>query len=119
MSKITLDKVRESAKRIIAEFGDDYTYEPVPKEGYADPTCQYTFEDAPSCLAGHILFDLGIPVETLAEFDRLDIPAHDLGEEIDEINPLASEYLGILQRAQDAGHPWGWALGSAENRFEA
>lgn len=119
MSEITLDKVRESAKKIVDEFGAGHIYNPVRKDGANGPECQYTFEDAPSCLVGHILFDLGIPAETLAEFDRLDIPAHDLGEEIDEINPLASEYLGILQRAQDAGHPWGWALGSAENRFEA
>lgn len=116
MNEITLHEIRESAKKIVAEFGEKHVYEPVAKEGNVDPLCQYTFENAPSCLVGRVLFDLGVSVEELVGLDLRDVPAIYLHEQegLDGVDYRGAFYLSVLQADQDAGNSWGQALAHAE-----
>lgn len=89
------------------------------------PSCRYEFEGCPSCLIGGALFDAGVPLEALAELDRVwvdDEDGQNGGTGITEVNlpegvtltPQALKIFDAAQRVQDFGLTWSKALKHAE-----
>lgn len=67
--KITMSQLWDEVRAVAAEnpgyvYGDD----PINEDG---GECAYQRNDAPSCLVGHAMYRLGIPIEKLAEFDDI------------------------------------------------
>jgi hypothetical protein len=59
-------------ERAVQEKGADYQYSPT--EGSHGPTCAYADHrnDVPSCIVGHALAYVGVPVDTLKILDNAD-----------------------------------------------
>lgn len=93
-----------------------------------DHICRYADGDEPSCLIGHALHRLGVPVETLQKFDSINLQAgevvlflRDIFEGwLDNANSSSVEidYLEYLQAWQDAGDPWAVAVEKAQRCFD-
>ena len=100
-------------KRVAAER-PDYVYQ----EQY----CQYQHGGKPSCIVGHALYRLGMPVSVLAEIDSAHgeggICASGLpGERPDLfVDDSAPDLFALAQaqEAQDNRLPWGEAVGGVE-----
>jgi hypothetical protein len=118
---VNLERVVETAKMVVAERGADYVYKR-PTNTFGVPTCLYVDvdRDQPSCLVGHVLHRLGVPLETLKSADQFSFPAtdvcHDLlgGSAFDDGE--ISHFLDAVQSRQDIGRTWGEAL---QNGLEA
>lgn len=93
--------------------------------------CQYATDDnsGPCCIVGTALYNLGVPVGVLAEFDNnassgfigkiygrfMDLDAVELEpEEVDEAGEWV-ESIAIVQNWQDDCVPWGIAVERAKN----
>lgn len=109
------EKVRE-----IGQANPAVIYEEVVEELTGEPFeggCLYQMYNAPSCLVGQALHELGVRVSQLREFDSH--PCGDTG-----IDSIISQYpdmfdrddddsllfLTKAQRSQDFGTPWGDAV---------
>jgi hypothetical protein len=59
-------------ERAVQEKGADYTYTPIRVASYGEK-CLYATPDkaAPSCIVGHALAYVGVPVEKLFKLDHL------------------------------------------------
>jgi hypothetical protein len=93
-------------ERAVQEKGEDYVY---PLSDKRDGICRYAVDYEPSCIVGHVLFYLG-KLDAAIEGASAHTVLHDLAT--DEAKYL----LLVVQRAQDAGKPWGQALGEAKAR---
>ena len=93
-----------------------------PDKVYEKPgdTCAYEFDGKPSCLVGHAMFRLGVPLDVIRLCDNHGAIEHALDEvptEFDESGDEERVYralLGWAQGAQDSGKPWGEAVAEAE-----
>ena len=100
-------------KKVAAEH-PDYVYER-PADG-----CVYEVDGKPSCLVGHAMFRLGMPLDLIRRCDSAGAIEHVLDEvcgEFDESGDDERVYrtlLGWAQGAQDSGKPWGEAVSEAE-----
>ena len=100
-------------KKVAAEQ-PDYVYER-PADG-----CAYEVDGKPSCLVGHAMFRLGMPLDLIRRCDRAGAIEHVLDEirgEFDESGDDKGVYrtlLGWTQGVQDSGTPWGEAVSEAE-----
>lgn len=119
MIRITEDDVRTHLSAIVQEAGPDYVYERVQLES-GETVCQYVDNGAPSCLVGHFLHRMGVPIESLSLGDtRLGEAALDLLErlaehqEIEGVTLKVSRALQVAQSTQDEGMSWGQALDEA------
>jgi hypothetical protein len=122
MLHLTLDQVRDTAREVVAT-NPDYVYRDTHEQ------CVYAEQDqglnlVPSCLVGHVLHRLGIPLEEMAHnmADSVmligDLEADGLVEESRD-TAVVSAYLLIAQEQQDkAGVRWADALRHAEEWAE-
>jgi len=116
---VNLDRVVETAKMVVAERGADYVYKK-PTNTFGVLTCLYVDQDQPSCLVGHVLHRLGVPLETLKSADQFSFPATDVccdllrGSAFDDEE--IGHFLDAVQSRQDIGRTWGEAL---QNGLEA
>ena len=86
----------------------------------AGPACTYERYRKPSCLVGHVLYNLGLEPKQLRKLDNLSVPGilgcytqatlRDMG--INLTKP-AVRALHEAQLAQDSGLTWGEALEGA------
>lgn len=117
---ITVEQLGRALAEVVAEAGSDYQY--VTDTGTEiRGRCVYQRDGAPSCMVGHALFKLGVPVDVLAQ---LDVASED-GEPcaIDDsdaysvlsdagfvLDSEAAERAAMAQTKQDSGWTWGAAL---------
>lgn len=106
----------------IAKERPEHVY--IPAEDYM---CRYADGDEPSCLIGHALHRLGVPVETLQKFDSINLQGGDVlfikdifEGWLDNANSSLVEidYLQYVQSWQDAGDPWAVAVEKAQQYFD-
>lgn len=111
MIELTLNKAVEITNSLIEEFGEDYVYPPA-RVGAA---CTYVKDEAPSCLVGHILHKVGVPLGRLKVADVASYGTSEgadrlIGSLIEEgvvhLEPKAREFLVQVQANQDAGETW-------------
>lgn len=90
-----------------------------PNFVYTHATCTYVDLDGrtPSCLVGHALVRLGVPIDVLTELDAKDDSAADNLYDFGIGDERASLIFSAAQQLQDASHPWGDALAAAERHF--
>lgn len=105
----TVEQVTATIKAVVEEFGADYVY----PYAAAPADCRYTEYDengptAPSCIAGHVLHRLGVPLDELRQWEGNNI--HGLQENYINLPAGAYEGLSAAQEAQDGGKTWGEAL---------
>lgn len=122
--KITYDAVLGAMRAAVTEKGEDYLYRgPLSDK----PTvCVYATEVdgelKPSCIVGHVLYRLGVPLESLFPYD-----AHDVFMLVGVLAlDITRDALIALIRAQEVqdgavdsyytaeNHSWGNALRAAE-----
>lgn len=86
------------------------------------PSCRYVnrADGSPDCLIGCILFDAGVPLETLADWDLLSPTLGGIGEVVLPkglvITVDAMALLRAAQYVQDASGTWEEALVAARER---
>jgi hypothetical protein len=113
------DEVLSALREVVGER-PDHTY--LALSDLSDlGACRYTLNGSPSCLVGHVLHRVGVPIETLEEFDLLasasmqalvdGAPGQDSALVMEDDLAWA---LMAAQEAQDAGRRWGDALDCAE-----
>ena len=93
-----------------------------PDYVYSEEPCQYQHDGKPSCIVGHALHRLGVPIEALEALDDAQegggVPASGLPSYlpilVEEGSRSALIALGEAQEAQDDGIPWGEAVGGVE-----
>lgn len=100
--KLTLKRAQKLAKRAVERRGADYVYEP-DNEG----ACHYFRGGAPSCIVGHVIWDLGFTAEQVKEGDSASEVLRALGVEFDS---QTEDFLRSVQALQDVKHPWGYAV---------
>lgn len=123
---IDVDEALKELERAVNEKGADFIH-PGP--------CDYEFGGKPSCLIGHVLFNLGVSAEDLDRMDQPDIAEEDdgtppNGTSIGDVafmlprmtyftlTPRAITALAAAQYEQDHGYTWGFALDSARRTVE-
>lgn len=115
MVKLTFEKVVESAEKIVGSVGTDFRY-----IQSLDDKCIYGENGQPSCIVGHILFDLDKECFDYIQEDEND---EDLNSGsikwlarhgVVDTNNTTLEFLAILQELQDAGVTWKNALKKAK-----
>lgn len=109
-TKISVKDVVAQVRRLAAE-NPDFVYKKVfftNSEGNPDYRCQYVKEGKGDCIIGQALVDVGVPVESLAEWDKgiyaatavvprfVDVPYDD----------PAVGWLNAVQGYQDKGRTW-------------
>lgn len=111
MKRITTEDALRALEEAVAEKGEDYTYPRVPdKNGY--PSCYYVVDGAPSCIAGHALRRLGVPLPALTQFEGT-VPSGLAAAGAFDAEEGALDALDEAQRIQDQGGTWGEALAEA------
>lgn len=102
MRTITRDDVLRVMREVVAEFGEDYVYQPP-----AGSTCVYVHLDedgeaCPSCIVAQVLHRLGVPLEAFEE----GLAAHAMVDQLNNqgwgITYQAAVALSEAQRIQDA-----------------
>lgn len=109
----------------VVEGREDFVYFRVTDEGYG--TCQYFADGQPSCIVGHVLAKVGIPVDDQVEWNSNSIKGvaarsdRPFGDVVFTIKAL--DILSSAQYEQDSAgapddevHNWGAALHSAKLR---
>lgn len=104
---------------LVEEFGSDHVY---VKGMYGK--CDYVRGGKPSCIVGHVLAKVGVPIERLSQADTGNfgggISAHSLLRELQEevvLAPIDGSVRALLseaQSAQDSSSPWGKAVEQAK-----
>jgi len=122
---LTLEKVISLAEQAVQEKGSDFIYKQmecsVKDEDdlfSVQTTCAYVHEDdVPGCLVGNILVRHGVQP---SKFEELGINVDTGSDEalrtlissgvIVGVSESASEFLELVQRHQDGGFTWGYAV---------
>lgn len=132
---VTYQQILDSLQKAVDDRGEDYIYQPPRDEnGNTDGVCLYVHHDQkPGCIVGYVLADLGVPLDTLKQFD----PQRDndgtfinlklaegvvwglIDQDILEFASLEDQNkalykLRAVQNQQDRQKPWGQAI-----RYEA
>lgn len=126
---LSMETVNPVLDELLKEFGEDYVY-PALRNGYRD--CAYAKDNQPSCLVGHVLHRLGVPVEDLNFLDnQRDSQLSTLAgsdkywDEYEDAPVLALALIGVAweddaisllsvaQTYQDVGETWGTAVAQA------
>lgn len=113
---ITTDaEVMATLRAVVAER-PDYVYDSGDRNEYGDMTCNYVQDGTPSCLVGHVLFRLGIPLTELSAFDVAGGASADGVARLvlDGVTESTIKGLWFAQHAQDHGDTWAEALAAAE-----
>lgn len=119
MDGITDKTVMTTLREVVAERPDFvYKAQTTYSDDDATPMCGYVHTNEngaqiPGCLVGHVLAKLGIPLDTLADFEGRG--AHTVVRGLDlNLSQQTERVLWIAQVEQDSGKPWGEALAEAE-----
>jgi hypothetical protein len=113
---IDKNRVIELLQQAVLVKGDDYVD---PRSSNEEEGCLY-FEKsgAPSCIVGHVLYDLGIrklynngEVSDIIDIDDSD--NYFIGNH--EFTPEAIDALSVAQMTQDHGYSWGKAVAEAKS----
>lgn len=125
---ITPSVVVEGLQALVDAKGEDFVYSPIVDDDGVGTKCVYVLNGAPSCIVGHFLANLGVPVERLAVADTAaygaGLPAGTLLENlrnegvVSYVAPRVWEALSEAQYTQDSGRTWGAALGEAKRIVE-
>ena len=105
----TDEQVTASIEKVVREKGRDFVYR--SPDGLCVNAMRRPIDAkaVPSCLIGHVFFDLGVPVE-----DLLHCYASIATQLVDmlkiEVSPHVARALRSAQIAQDSGSTWGYAL---------
>lgn len=117
MEKIqtTDEAVMETLRAVVAER-PDYVYDSEAVDENGVPMCVYVADGAPSCLVGHVLHRLGVPLDALSVFDESGGKDAQLvvRRVLDGTSGATAHRLWAAQSAQDNGETWGEALEAAE-----
>ena len=109
--RFTDDQVRDMLRTVVAE-NPDFIYEP---PGGPDESCKYVHDDAPSCLVGHVMSRLGLPLDILSA--REGVSPVQIGGALG-ISARAADALTAAQDWQDQGETWSDARAAAERHWE-
>ncbi len=122
MIEITPDSVIAGLKAVVEDAGESFVYDRVVLDQNG-PKCVYVLNGAPSCIVGHFLAKLGVPLERLAEADDASfgagLPAHVLIDNlrtegvVNFTDYRVMDALSAAQESQDGGDTWGTALYAA------
>lgn len=119
--RITLEDAKRVAEEVV-RGKEDYVYvNPDGKKATSIVTLCSNWDiarDQPSCVAGTILYKLGVPKEELIENNTSSVDS--FAEYFDDAvaYPPAMDFLSMLQQHQDIGVPWGEALELAKTHLE-
>jgi len=115
--------------KVVESKGSDYFYPEYYDSGLG---CYYAKDGEPSCIVGHVLFELGVPVSAMTYSEDETEPSGNLssgtvstlfetlnGEYGIYFTPAARHALSAAQATQDARFTWGEALAQAENAAAA
>lgn len=136
----TLSRVRELAAKAADNAGPGFKYPDAERRmmrrelGSPVMTCQYavldeaTEQPRPSCLVGHVLADLGVPVERLLQFPDHDVTqvlwalydrgcaeGSESGSVGESFEGRARSWLVTVQQLQDQGFSWDRAIELADD----
>ncbi|AGY47121.1 hypothetical protein CN1A_12 [Clavibacter phage CN1A] len=122
MKNINLNNVIELLEAAVDKKGREY----VDPDALSHTRCSYAKDGAPSCIVGHVLVDLGVPVEELTDsglgevselFNDNDPYYVEIVSRVTATGP-ALEVLSKAQAVQDQQGTWGDALDSARRLQE-
>jgi len=110
---LTYQSALDALEKAVADRGEEYVY---PRQGTSyNSSCLYWHKDeqAPGCLVGLVLHQLGVSAEVLESFGPASIKM--LATSLPylggvEMSPAAIGLMAAVQRYQDRGEPWGVAL---------
>lgn len=114
MIELTYTTAVEILDGLVEEFGSDYVY---TKSEFGK--CDYVRDGEPSCIVGHVLVKVGVPIERLRQADTAcfggGIGAGKLLIELEDEGTLKYDsYARVLLRqaqdAQDDSIEWGEAV---------
>ena len=111
LRKPKFEDVEREIRRLAHEHPDRKTYPHYMKNG------------EPCCIFGHALYNLGVPVENLREYDRANLGADEETEISagDTLDPAATRvekaWANEVQLNQDLGAVWRKAVEGADRRF--
>lgn len=96
----------------VAEKNPDVVYRDraIELSGVDPGDCEYALNGKPACLVGVALFELGLDIETLKDFDdSYGVIAEVIDAEQGTIFEVDSpiEDISVIQSAQDMGTSWG------------
>jgi hypothetical protein len=98
--QISVERVLEVLEQVVAREGADTRRE-----------CKYVVDDAPHCVGGTVLFELGVPLTELKEMEGRSVYAWtDKTGHAVNLSTSAGHVLRRAQIAQDDGLTWGDAL---------
>lgn len=121
MIVITRESADDALDALLAEFGEDYVYQPPDEYG-----CVNVSQDAEgwhgSCLIGRVVIAHGVKPEELARRGAQGAgiagTLTTLGDRITASNEVV-RYLSHIQYYQDKGTAWGLAVAGARAEFPA
>lgn len=121
--KVTVTTVHDLLRKAVELKGGNYVY---PTYKGTALGCYYAKDGQPDCIVGHVLFDLGVPIEDMS--DNTEgvagrVSAGIIGIHRDylhsryglDFDNVAWEMLCSAQCVQDNRDTWGEALKSAED----
>lgn len=116
MMHIDLDAAIEAVEKAVLAKGEDYVYDRPEGRHW----CVYVHEGQPSCIVGHALTYLGVPLDALAKADGatggrwFEPVSEELAMDgIAYFTHEATGFLAYAQQRQDDGYPWGEAFRDA------
>lgn len=105
---VDFEDAKSGVRAVIDRVGEDFVYTPI------DYICQYINKDgSPSCLVGHYLIDLEVPVSVLEENNYLEFETLVERGILDlwvTFTESAVSALNNAQYNQDFGLTWGTAF---------
>jgi hypothetical protein len=115
----TDEQVMTTLRQVVNERPEYvYTAPKHMRDFEGDPSCFYVHTDVnggasePGCVVGAVLNRLGVPLESLAEWEGAS--AHAVAMRVCYMPPRTAAALSRAQDAQDNGTTWERALASAE-----
>lgn len=112
MIEITVDRVFETAERIVAGK-EDYVYINMHGDSPAPGSsvdCFYVHHDSPGCIVGSILHEMGVGLGAMFPHEGSDarqLLMHLEANGVAEVDDLAIIALQQMQSNQDSGKTWG------------
>jgi hypothetical protein len=128
MKFLTESEVRDMAKEVVAEIGEDYIYNPgqtrntcVYVEGYVRDEDGYDTTNAvPSCLWGHVFIKNGIATaDWFVKTGANEVEIEEMVMDLDDTSftEEALTFMGLSQQYQDRGFSWSEAIDKATARL--
>lgn len=117
MIELTYATTVEILDGLVEEFGSDYVYD----KG-SDGKCHYVRDGKPSCIVGHVLAKVGVPIERLKAADTTSPDGISAGsllgglvtEGVLHATGSVWTLLAEAQYWQDRSTPWGEAVREAQ-----